>query len=113
MEQPTEVFNVQIPAHVQPGQYFVVNHLGQQYQILAPSPPSPDGVLQVRLPSANQQQQLAPPPPTQQQQMLAQQQLQQQLMIQAAGGQPPCVFATAAAVGGGGTPPAGPPLGIG
>jgi len=49
--EETAVFVVNIPANVQPGQTFTIDHLSQRYQVVAPNPPTAHGTVQVRLPA--------------------------------------------------------------
>jgi hypothetical protein len=102
MEQETQVYSVRVPPDVRPvrifglmerrypclprarpvlcfafaqGSVFVIEHFGLQYQVQAPVPPSVDGTVQVRLPTA--------PVAQQQTQQAAQQQAQQQAQLAA------------------------------
>uniref|UniRef100_A0A7S2JQL4 WW domain-containing protein n=1 Tax=Haptolina brevifila TaxID=156173 RepID=A0A7S2JQL4_9EUKA len=69
-----EVYTVQIPPHVGPGQNFEVEHLGTRFTITAPAIPPPDGLMQIQLPSIAALQQLQ----RQREQALAMQHSQQQ-----------------------------------
>jgi len=89
MEQETQVYSVRVPPDVRPGSVFVIEHFGLQYQVQAPVPPSVDGTVQVRLPTAPvAQQQTQQAAQQQAQQRQAQQQQQQQQQQQPPGGQP-------------------------
>jgi len=88
MEQETQVYSVRVPPDVRPGSVFVIEHFGLQYQVQAPVPPSVDGTVQVRLPTApvgqQQTQQAAQQAQQQQAQLAAQQQAQLAAQQQAA-----------------------------
>jgi hypothetical protein len=101
----TQVFIVQIPQGVRPGERFAFTHLGQQYMLAAPANAAPGSSLSVRLPSApvgyatQQQQQQQQQHIAYQQQLAYHQQAQQQQQLllyqqmlyqqqQAAGAQP-------------------------
>ena len=84
----------QVPAGVSPGETFVIGHLGQHFNIVAPTPPTVDGRVTVRLPThaalqqyySNQhllQQQAAQRQAVQQQQLMAFMMAQQQQAMMA------------------------------
>ena len=78
-QQASQECSVPIPAGVQPGGSFIVQHNGAQYRVTAPAPLPPDGVMVVRLPVG---QQLPEGQRQQYEQMVQQQQMQQQQMQQ-------------------------------